>query len=97
MSLGLIALIAGLTYATRAFALVVMPNPPARVRVVLDRVPAPLFAALAATSLVEDAKVAGAETLCAALFALGASWTRSLLWVLVAGIGGYALGALVFG
>ena len=94
MSLALIATIAVLTYASRAFALVLMPNPPERVRIVLDRIPAPLFASLAMTSLIEDGGVGGPNTVCAALFALGATWTRSLLWVLVAGLLGYALGAL---
>ncbi len=97
MSLALVAAIALLTYASRAFALVLMPDPPARIKVILDRIPAPLFAALATTSLIEGGDVAPPETLCAALFALGATWTRSLLWVLVAGLLGYALGALVFG
>ena len=96
MSIGLIAVIAILTYGSRALALVLMPDPPARVQAVLNRIPAPLFAALAATSLIEDGAFAETSTLTAALFALVASPTRSLLWVLVAGIAGYAVGALVF-
>jgi branched-subunit amino acid transport protein len=97
MSPGLIVAIAALTYSSRALALVFMPHPPERVRVVLDRVPAPLFASLAMTSLVAEGEVVGAETLCAALGALIVTPTRSLLWVLVGGIAGYALGALFFG
>ena len=97
MSPLLIATIALLTYGSRALALVFMPHPPERVRVVLDRIPAPLFAALAVTSLIEDRDLAGAETLCATLGALVVTPTRSLLWVLVGGFGGYALGALIFG
>jgi branched-subunit amino acid transport protein len=96
MSIGLILLIAALTYGSRALGLVVMPTPPARVQSILDRIPAPLFAALAATSLIEDGAFVGASTLTAALFALSASPTRSLLWVLVAGVAGYAVGALIF-
>ena len=96
MSIGLIVVIALLTYGSRALALVLMPDPPARVQMVLDRIPAPLFAALAATSLIEDGAFVATSTLTAALFALAASPTRSLLWVLVAGVAGYAFGALIF-
>jgi branched-subunit amino acid transport protein len=96
VSIALIVLIAVMTYASRAIALVVMPHPPARVRVVLDRVPAPLFASLAAISMVEDGGLASPETLSAAAGALVATPTRSLLWVLCAGVGGYALGTLIF-
>jgi len=88
--------IALLTYGSRALALVLMPDPPARLQSVLDRIPAPLFAALAATSLIEEGTFVGPSTITAALFALMASPTRSLLWVLVAGVAGYAVGALIF-
>jgi branched-subunit amino acid transport protein len=97
MSLALIGALAVLTYGSRALALVFMPHPPERARIVLDRIPAPLFAALAVTSLIEDGKLAGAETLCAVAGALIVTPTRSLLWVLVGGVAGYALGALLFG
>lgn len=96
MSLALIAAIALLTYGSRALALVLMPDPPPRAKAVLDRIPAPLFASLAAVSLVEDRELAAPETFCAALGALLVTPTRSLLYVLVGGLGGYAVGALVF-
>ena len=96
MSIGLIILIALLTYASRAIALVLMPHPPERVRSVLDRVPASLFASLAAISMVEDGALASPETLSAAVGALVATPTRSLLWVLCAGVVGYALGTVMF-
>jgi branched-subunit amino acid transport protein len=97
VSLALIVTIALLTYGSRALALVFMPYPPHRARIILDRIPAPLFAALAVTSIVEDGELAGAATLCAAVGALVATPSRSLLWVLVGGIAGYAVGVLVFG
>jgi branched-subunit amino acid transport protein len=97
VSLGLIATIAVLTYGSRALSLVLMPHPPPRARTVLDRIPAPLFASLAVTSLIEEGELAGLETLCAAIGALVVTPTRSLLWVLVGGVGGYALGAFIFG
>ena len=98
MSLGLILVITLLTYGSRALALVLMPDPPARVREVLDRIPAPLFAALAVTSLIEDGgALAEPTTLSAAAFGLAATPTRSLLWVLLAGLVGYGVGVAVFG
>jgi uncharacterized membrane protein len=79
MRLTLIAAIALLTYSSRALALVLTPDPPPRARAVLDRIPAPLFASLAAISLVEDGELAAPETFCAALGALLVTSTRSLL------------------
>lgn len=96
MSLSLIAAIALLTYASRALALVVMPDPPPRAKAVLDRIPAPLFAALAAISVVADDQIAAPVMLCAVFGALLATPTRSLLYVLFGGLAGYALGAFVF-
>lgn len=97
MSVALIAVIAALTYLSRALGLVLMPHPPARVRAILDRIPAPLFAALAATAVIEDGGLVEPETLSAAALALLATPTRSLLWVLLAGLAGFGLGTLVFG
>ena len=97
MSIALIAGIALLTYASRGLALVLMPDPPQWLKAALDRVPAPLFAALAATSLIDEGAIASSPTLTAALFGLVAAPTRSLLWVLLAGLAGYAIGVVVFG
>jgi branched-subunit amino acid transport protein len=96
VSLALIAVIALLTYGSRALALVLMPDPPERVKAVLDRIPAPLFGALAMTSLIGDGTLAEPATLSAAVLGLLAAPTRSLLWVLIAGLVGYGLGAIVF-
>ena len=96
MSLGLLLVIAVMTYGSRALALVLMPNPTARVRAVLDRIPAPLFASIAALSLIDDGAVAPAETWLAAAGALLLTPTRSLLWVLAGGLAGYGVGTLVF-
>ena len=96
MSLWLVALIAALTYASRAVALVAMPHPSPALKRVLDRVPAPLFAALAAISLFDEGRVADPQTLMAAAGAIVLAPTRSLLWVLVGGVVGYAIAALLF-
>jgi branched-subunit amino acid transport protein len=95
MSLALIAAIAVLTYGSRALALVFLPDPPAGAKAVLDRIPAPLFAALAVTSLIEDGNLAEPATLSAAVFGLAAAPTRSLLWVLLAGLVGYGVGVAI--
>ena len=96
MSVWQIGLIAAMTYGSRALALVLMPHPSERFHAVLDRIPAPLFASLATLALVDGNGLAPATTLCAAGGALAATPTRSLLWVLAAGLGGYALGILLF-
>ena len=97
MSLPLILAIAALTYASRAIALVAMPHPPDRLKAILDRIPAPLFACLAVASLIGEGGLAPAATMSAAVVALIATPSRSLLWVLVAGLLGYAIGIVVFG
>jgi branched-subunit amino acid transport protein len=96
VSVGLILVIAALTYASRALALVFMPHPPPRIQAVLDRIPGPLFASLAALSLIEEGKLVGPEPLAAAVGALLVAPTRSLLWVLLGGLAGYALGGALF-
>lgn len=96
MSPALIAAIALLTYASRALALVLMPDPSPRAKAVLDRIPAPLFASLAAISLVEDGELVTPETLCATVGALLLTPTRSILYILAGGFAGYAAGALIF-
>ena len=97
MSLLLIVGIALLTYGSRALALVLMPDPPERLKVILDRIPAPLFAGLAVTALIDEGTVAPPATLVATACALLAAPSRSMLWVLLAGIAGYGLGILFFG
>ena len=97
MSPGLIVAIALMTYGSRALALVLMPHPPEHVRAILDRIPAPLFASLAALSLIDEGSIAPAATMCAAAGGLALSPTRSLLWVLVGGLAGYVAGVAVFG
>ena len=95
MNLWLVVAIAALTYASRALALVAMPQPSTRFRTILDRVPAPLFAALAAISLFDGGELADARTLVATAGAILFVATRSLLWVLVGGVLGYGLATLL--
>jgi branched-subunit amino acid transport protein len=91
MNLGLILVIAVITYGTRALALVAMPDPSPSLRRLLDRLPAPLFASLAAISLFDEGGLVDAPTLAAAAGALAFALTRSLLIVLLGGLVGYVL------
>ena len=95
MSLWLIVGIGVFTYGSRAVALVFMPEPSRRMRVILDRIPGPLFAALAAVSLFDDGSLADPRTLAATAGAIALAWTRSLLLVLLGGPLGYGA-ALLF-
>lgn len=96
MTWELIAVLAALTYASRAAALVFLPPLPQRVRVVLDRMPAALFAGLAAHSLVEPGVgLAAGPIIAATAGAVAAAPFRSLLGCLVAGVAAYVLWGLV--
>ncbi|HEX2031439.1 MAG TPA: hypothetical protein VHL78_08575 [Actinomycetota bacterium] len=55
MSIWLLLALAVLTYGSRAAPLVLLPRPGETFRRLLDRVPAPLFAGLAAVSLFDPA------------------------------------------
>ena len=91
MSIWLILAIAALTYGSRALAVVAMPDPSAHVKRILDRIPAPLFAALAAISLFDEGRLVDSRTLGATLGALVVTPSRSLLYVLLGGFAGYAV------
>lgn len=59
--------------------------------------PAPIFASLAALTLVtDDRSLAGGPVLCAAVGALLISPKRSLPLCLIGGVAGYAVGKLLF-
>lgn len=97
MSPMLLATIALVTYASRAAAFVLLPRPSGRFGAVLGRMPAPLFASLAALTLVtDDRSLAGGPIVCAAAGALALSPKRSLPLCLVGGLLGYAVGEFFF-
>jgi len=96
MSLALLLAIAAITWASRAISLVFLPRPSGWWGAVLERMPAPLFAGLAALSVLGDGGgLAGWPTLGAAAGALLLSPMRSLPMCLVGGLAGYALIALL--
>jgi uncharacterized membrane protein len=97
VSAELLVALAGITYASRAAALVFMPSPPPRLERFLNRIPAPLFASLAAVSLIDSSgDFVPAAVLVAAAGALIMSPRRSLLAALLGGLAGYALGQVFF-
>ena len=96
MSAPVLALIVAITYGSRAIAVAFLPRPGARLEAILARMPAPIFAGLAtATLLTSDRALVGGPILWAALGALLISSTRSLLFCLMGGAAGYALGTLL--
>jgi len=93
----LLVAIAGITYLSRAVSLVLMPSPPPRLERFLNRIPAPLFASLAAVSVIESSgDFAPLPVLLAAAGALVMTPRRSLLAALIGGVAGYALGEVFF-
>jgi branched-subunit amino acid transport protein len=99
VSLWVFAAIVVITYLSRAAALVWLGRPDGRVEEVLSRMPAPIFAGLAAVSLIGDDGGLGADLpmLLAAAGALMAGVRRSLAWSLGGGVVGWLLGTLLLG
>lgn len=79
------------TVASRVLPMALLPTPRGRAALVLDALPAPLFAALAALALVGDGAPAPPVLLAAAAALLGAL-RRSLALTLACGIAGFLLG-----
>lgn len=98
MSWELIVVLALITYASRAAALALLPSVPARLRLIIDRMPPALFAGLAAHSLVlPGGTLADAQILAATLGAVAVSPLRSMPICLVAGVLAYLGWGLVAG
>jgi branched-subunit amino acid transport protein len=90
MSWELVAVIAGITYASRALAMLFLPPLSDRTRALLDRMPPALFAGLAAQALVvPGAGLVDGATLAGAAGALLVTPRRSLLLCLIAGVSAY--------
>ena len=90
MSLPWLLVLAGITYASRAAALVLMPEPSPRLRALLERMPAPLFAGLAALSVIDaEGTLAGPHVFGAIVGALLTAPFRSLLLTLLGGLAGF--------
>lgn len=96
MTIALLLAVAAITIGSRIAALAILPPPQGALAVLVRRLPAPLFASLAALSITgTDAAATGpilAATGCALVAAL--RW-RSLLVILAAGLGGFIAASLV--
>jgi hypothetical protein len=88
--------IAVVTVGSRVAALAVLPQPQGLVAEIVCRLPAPLFAALAALSLVGGGGGIEPAMLAAVGCALLATRWSSLLVVLAAGLTGFAVTTLVW-
>jgi branched-subunit amino acid transport protein len=95
--LGLILVVAAVTYLSRAAAVVLLPVARGPLLQYVSRIPAPLFASLAAFSLVGGgSSMPEPATMAAAFAALLVTPKRSLGLTLAAGILGYALVAWIW-
>ena len=96
MSWALLLAVAAVTYVSRAIGLLVLPPLRGRLREVLETLPVPLFAALAALPLVVDGALAARPVLTAFAGAVAAALVRrTLLVALVGGLAGYSVGVLL--
>lgn len=88
MSLPVLLVVAVVTVGSRIAAMALLPPPRGRASEVVERLPAPLFAALAALSL-SGPGMGDPAMLAAVACALVAARRPSLLLVLAAGMSGY--------
>jgi branched-subunit amino acid transport protein len=90
VKLALILVLGAITYASRAAGLALLPRARGRLEEILERLPAPIFAALAVVALVDDSgALISVRALVAVGFALVATPTRSLPVIFGAGLVGY--------
>lgn len=96
MSVELLVALVVLTYGSRVAALAILPPLPARLAVLLDRMPPALFAGLAAQSLLDaSGALAALPVLAAAGGALLVAPLRSLPLCLAGGAAGYAIAMII--
>ena len=84
----LVGMVAAVTVASRVVALAVVPPPRGRVATVVERLPAPLFAVLAAVTVLGGDRSVDPAVLGGAVAALATVRRRSLLVTVVAGLAG---------
>jgi hypothetical protein len=90
----LVATVAAITVGSRIIATAVLPLPDGAAAEIVRRLPAPLFAAMAALSLV-GSNHPGPPALVAAAAAVAVAARRSLLVVVLAGLAGYTFAEAV--
>lgn len=97
MNVLLLLAAAAITVGSRVAALAVLPAPQGAVAALVRRLPAPLFAALAALSLTgSDRGVSDPAALTAVCCAVLAARWSSLLITLGAGLGGFTIASLIW-
>lgn len=97
-ALGLVLAVAAVTVGSRVAALALLPPPRGRAAGFVARLPAPLFAALAALSLSGSAAGPTDPAMLAAVAcALVAARWSSLLLTLVAGVSGFLVASVLIG
>ena len=80
------------TVGSRVLPMVLLPTPTGRAARLLDALPAPLFASLAALALFDDGQAPPLPVVMAAVAALAGATRRSLALTLACGIAGFLLG-----
>jgi hypothetical protein len=86
-----------ITVGSRVAALAILPPPRGAAAELVQRLPAPLFAALAALSLAgSDGSAPQPAMLAAVCCALVATRWPSFLITLIAGLGGFAIASLIW-
>jgi hypothetical protein len=88
----LVGVVAAVTVGSRLVAIAVVPPPRGRVATVVDRLPAPLFAVLAAVTVLGGDRSVDPAVLGGAVAALATVRRRSLLVTVVAGLAGAVAG-----
>jgi hypothetical protein len=85
------------TAASRVLPMALLPHPRGRAADVLQSLPAPLFAGLAALALVGDGSAPGLPAVLAGVGALLGSLRRSLGLALACGVAGFLVGQALVG
>lgn len=97
MSWVLLGTVTVVTIASRLLPMALLPSPRGRLAEVLEALPAPLFAALAALALLGEGGAPSVPSLLAAGGALVGAARRSLVLTLVCGIAGFLAGQVLAG
>lgn len=96
MTVTLLLAVAAITFGSRVAALAVLPEPRGAVARLTQRLPAPLFAALAAVSLAGADGLADPPVVAATVCALLSARWRSLLITLCAGLAGFGVAQIIW-
>jgi hypothetical protein len=92
MTWPLLLALTAVTIGSRVLPMVLLPTPQGHAARLLDALPAPLFASLAALALFDDGRAPSRPVILAAGAALLGATRRSLALTLACGIAGFLLG-----